>query len=287
MNINARTGGKSSLDYQLFRDFLQKSCGIALASDRDYLIDSRMRAVLRDHQLESLHQLVCQLQKSPKSTLAQTVIEAMTTHETLWFRDRYPFEALKNEILPVLSGTDRIGGIPLNQPLRIWSAACSSGQEPYSISMSVEESRGENASVRDARIVATDISSQILAQAESATYEAMALRRGLNDAQISNFFNLVGETQWQVKPTIKQRVQFRTCNLQEDFSHLGRFDIIFCRNVLIYFSAELQRDILRRIANALLPGGYFFMGGSESTVGLDDFFKVERCGTGVVYRHKS
>ncbi|OUS29707.1 chemotaxis protein [Gammaproteobacteria bacterium 45_16_T64] len=267
-------------EYRDFRSFLEKSCGILLGDNKNYLIDSRLRRIMRDHDIDTLSVLVKKVDRIGRDPLKQKVIDAMTTNETLWFRDRHPFEFFTDTLLGELSES--------GQPISIWCAASSSGQEPYTISICAEEFKKRNLSkaYRDVSIVATDICTEILEQAKAGVYEMLALNRGMSNDRLNRFFSEHQKGQWKIKPEIQSRVDFRQLNLKESFSTLGRFDVIFCRNVLIYFSSELQNKILRNIHSILKPGGYLFLGGSETPRGLNDFFEVRYYTPGVVYRKK-
>ncbi|MAR92464.1 MAG: chemotaxis protein [Pseudomonadales bacterium] len=267
-------------EYARFRQFLEASCGILLGDNKNYLIDSRLRKLLLDRNLSSLLELLKVIEQPGGRTLRQEVIDAMTTNETLWFRDRHPFTYLQDTLLPELAR--RPGEIS------IWCAACSSGQEPYSISICVEAQRRRNMSLtnKQVRILATDISSRVLAQAREGIYEPLALKRGMTDDKLRQYFTAQSDGRWQIKPEIKRRVDFRPINLKENFLSIGKFDVVFCRNVLIYFSSDLQRQILSNIHRVMKPGGYLFLGGSETPKGLNELFEIQYYSPGVVYLKK-
>jgi chemotaxis protein methyltransferase CheR len=271
-------------EYEAFRVFLEQACGIVLGDNKHYLVMSRLGKVLDEAHLGSLGEMVRKLKVDHNGTLREQVVEAMTTNETFWFRDRHPFEILHNRILPDLASRK------LRQA-RIWSAACSTGQEPYSISMVAEEFQATNRATAgmDVQIVGTDISSRVLQEAREAAYDSLALGRGLSAERKQRFFARDVQhwsERWQVNPEIRRRVRFTQANLLQSYATLGRFDVIFCRNVLIYFSAELKIDILARMARALNPGGYLVLGASESITQYSDEFSMERCQPGVIYRVK-
>lgn len=267
-------------DYAHFRQYLEKACGILLGDNKNYLIDSRLRKLLKQNNVESLSALVRDIEKPGSSRLRQQVIDAMTTNETLWFRDKHPFSYLQDELLPELS--KKPGDIA------IWCAACSTGQEPYSISICAEELRKKNFnfSRKQLRILATDISVQVLDQARSGVYEALSLKRGMPEERLKQFFEDDGNGLWHIKPEVKQRIDFKPINLKDNFINVGKFDIVFCRNVLIYFSNDLQKQILNNIHRVLNPGGYLFLGGSETPKGLNDLFEIQYYRPGVVYIKK-
>ncbi|MDX1318875.1 MAG: protein-glutamate O-methyltransferase CheR [Oceanospirillum sp.] len=269
-------------DYDAFRKFLQDACGILLGDNKQYLVTSRLNKIMAQHGMTTLGELIKAITSHPRSGLKEAVVDAMTTNETLWFRDIHPFNILQNQLLPELSKS--LG----SQQLKIWSAACSTGQEPYSISMILDEFKQKNpGSFRSGeRIVATDISSTVLNSARSGEYEMLALGRGLSQDRLTKFFLQTGDGRWAVKAPIKQRVDFRPMNLLHSYSMLGKFDIVFCRNVLIYFSADLKKDILTRIHGVLKPGGYLFLGASEALSNMPDLYEMVQCRPGIIYRAK-
>ncbi len=267
-------------DYQQFQGFLQEACGIVLGDNKQYLVANRMRRILDELQINSLGQLVQRIGQSPRGGLKERVIDAMTTNETFWFRDAFPFEALRDVILPQLLAD----GAP--EPLRLWSAACSSGQEPYSLSMIIEEFKRKYpvALRREPSIVATDISSAVLNAARQGRYDRLSLSRGLSDVRLAQFFDEHADRRYSIKPAIAARVDFRSLNLLDSFAVLGTFDVVFCRNVLIYFAAARKQDILRRIRATLRPGGCLVLGASESLPAeLTSLYQVERAANGTTY----
>ncbi len=271
-----------NLDFEQFRTFLEKTCGILLGSNKQYLVSSRLNKLMEQNGIKTLSELVQKIQNAPRSGLREQVVDAMTTNETLWFRDTYPFEVLKSRILPEL-----IKANP-NQPLRIWSAASSSGQEPFSISMAIDEFERTNLGQLKAgvRIVATDLSTAMLAACRAGEYDSLAMGRGLSQERLTRFFDPKGPGRWVVKPAIRNRVEFRALNLLDSYASLGKFDIVFCRNVLIYFSADVKKDILTRIHATLKPGGYLFLGASEALNGLPDLYQMVQCNPGIIYKVK-
>jgi len=271
----------SAQDYEEFRKFLEQQCGIVLGDNKQYLVSSRLSKILHSYKLDSLGSLVSSLRTDTNRQLTNHVVEAMTTNETSWFRDIHPFNTLKERILPEL-GKDR------RTPIKIWSAACSSGQEPYSISMTVNEFQMSNPGRlgSDVQITATDISPAILDMAEKGRYDDMAMARGLTPESKKRNFKET-PNYWQINPAVSARVTFRQLNLLQSYTLLGRYDIIFCRNVLIYFSSESKQEILEKFCRTLNPGGYLFLGGSESITGVTDKFNMVRTNGGVVYQLKS
>ncbi len=272
----------SANEYEVFRDWLEKSSGILLGDNKQYLVKSRLRKILAEHGISSLTELVDRIRKQPRSGLREAVVDAMTTNETLWFRDIHPFRILEERLLPELA-EERT-----TQPIRIWSAACSTGQEPYSIAMVIAELKKTKPHLvrRSVRIVATDLSGRVLDIAKRGEYEMLAIGRGLSRERLRMHFDEVESGVWKVKPEIQRMVEFRPLNLKDSYALLGKFDIIFCRNVLIYFSADLKKDILTRMHGALKKGGYLMLGASESLSGMQDKFDMVHCSPGIVYRAK-
>jgi chemotaxis protein methyltransferase CheR len=266
-------------DYLSFQQFLQSACGIQLGTGKEYLVSSRLGGLMKEAQIGSLAELVQRLNSPANVKLRTRVIDAMTTNETFWFRDIGHYILLKETILPDLNKR-REGTI------RIWSAACSSGQEPYNISMVVEEYQLKYGCGRPVQIEATDISSQMLAEARAGVYCGLTVERGLTVEQQKRFF-LPKNDCLEVRPEIKRRVNFRSLNLASGYQGMGKFDIIFCRNVLIYFSNELKKDIVERMANILNPGGYLFLGSTESINQLTSRFEMKVGHGGISYRLKS
>ncbi len=271
-----------NLDFEQFRVFLEKACGILLGSNKLYLVTSRLNKLMEQQGIKTLGELVQRMQTQPRSGLREQVVDAMTTNETLWFRDTYPFEVLKNRVMPELLKANP------GQRLRIWSAACSSGQEPYSLSMTADEFERNNLGQLKGgmQIVATDLSGSMLTACKSGEYDSLAMGRGLSPERLQKHFDPKGPGRWVIKPPIKSRVEFRALNLLDSYASLGKFDVVFCRNVLIYFSAEVKKDILQRIHGTLKPGGYLFLGASEALNGLPDHYQMVQCSPGIIYKAK-
>ncbi len=271
-------------DYKQFRAFLEEACGILLGDNKAYLVNSRLKVVLQKHNLSSLNQLVSKLKSSASKLLKDDVVDAMTTNETLWFRDNHPFHLLTTKIFPELCQKRSV------QPIKIWSAACSTGQEPYSIAITAKEYQDANLGKMNqgVSITATDISQTVLNSAQTGVYEMLALGRGMSKERLENCFDELGGGRWKIKANYQKVVDFQLLNLMESFQKIGKgYDIIFCRNVLIYFSSELKRELLIKMHQSLKPGGYLLLGASESLNGLSDYYEMEQCRPGIIYRAKS
>ncbi len=265
----------SEEQYQAIARYLERCAGIRLGAGKEYLVVSRLRGVLQRYGLASFDALVQALQAGGNRAVQAAVVDAMTTNETFWFRDAAHYGILVEQLLPACIG----------RTARIWSAAASTGQEAYSIIFAIQEAvlSGRLPRGFDYQILGTDISPSALAQAEAARYCGLAGVRGLTQEQRQRFFVDDGDC-IEVQAAYRKQVRFRPFNLLDTFDHLGRFDVIFCRNVLIYFSQARKRDILERFHRALHPGGALFLGSSESMSEHADLFEMERYGTGLVYR---
>jgi len=267
-----------SQDYAEFSRFLSECCGLVLGENRQYLVSSRLSRLLDEFSFEKVGDLLRALRHSSDPTLKSRVIDAMTTNETSWFRDNYPFEILKQVIFPELTAKQK--------PIKIWSAACSSGQEPYSISMLVAEWDAANPLKKAAvSILATDLSESVLAEARSGLYDGLSIVRGLSPERRQRFFESVANGH-KIKSDIQRRVRFQKLNLMDSYASLGKFEIVFCRNVLIYFSAETKRQIFDGIARQMDPGGYLFVGASEAVSSYTNAFEVLRTPQGTVLRRR-
>lgn len=269
----------SHQEYVEFRDELERISGIKLGDGKEYLISSRLRRMMQDDGLKRIGDLLHSMRSN--SGLREKVIDSMTTNETLWFRDEHPYRIFRDRLLPELDQQ--------RKPVRIWSAACSTGQEPYSLAIEMEEFRKKNPSSQagNGRILATDISQSALKNAKDGCYPQLAIWRGMSEQHLKNYFHPQEGEFWQIDDRIRKRVEFRNQNLQQSFSGLGKFDVIFCRNVLIYFSADLKMDILRRLHSCLNPGGYLILGASESLSNQADLYEMVNCSPGIIYRAKT
>jgi len=266
--------------YHQFRTFLEQQCGIVLGENKQYLVKSRLAPLMSKFDLGSLSELVTRTLSPVERQLRAAVIDAMTTNETLWFRDDYPYKLLKSKLLPDFA--DR------RTPVKIWSAASSSGQEPYSIVMSILEYQQANpgAFPRGVQVIGTDISTTMLDHCKYGHYDSLALARGLSEERKSKFFEAGDNGMLKIKDEVKKMVSFRPLNLLNSYSLMGKFDIVFCRNVLIYFSPEIKAQIIGQIHGTLNNASYLFLGASESLSGLNDDFTMLRCNPGIVYQKK-
>lgn len=267
--FDGETSNLTDIDFQAIQQFLARSCGIVLSEHKQYLVKSRLLSLLGKFEIRTFAELAATLQSSSPSgaKLKNAVIDAMTTNETFWFRDEKQFIELKEKIFPELFAQK-------NGTVKIWSAACSSGQEPYSISISVLDALRTAEKNKAVQIIGTDISETILEEAKKAVYSELTLSRGIDTTTKARYFqkNYDG---YSLNSEVTNLVRFQQFNLLKPFAALGRFDIIFCRNVLIYFSEQVKRDILTRMADCLEPGGYLFLSSTEALpAGLQCFEPV-------------
>jgi chemotaxis protein methyltransferase CheR len=253
------------LDYEYLRKLLRERSGLDLSADKQYLVESRLVPLARRAGLAGIGELV-QKVKGGAETLTIDVIEAMTTNETFFFRDKIPFDHLRQGVIPEL-----MQARAAKRSLRIWCAASSTGQEPYSIAMLLKEFSAELSGWR-VEIVATDISLGVLEKARAGIFSQFEVQRGLPIQLLVKHFRQVGEL-WQINADIRAMVQHRQVNLLQDFSHLGQFDVIFCRNVLIYFDHDTKLGVFNRLARSLEPDGVLALGAAESIVGITEAFK--------------
>jgi chemotaxis protein methyltransferase CheR len=254
-------------DYDYLRKRLRERSGLVLSADKQYLVESRLLPVARKAGLASLGDLVRALMLGNAEALMTAVVEAMTTNESFFFRDKIPFDHFRSTILPALIAA-RSG----SRLIRIWCAAASTGQEPYSLAMCLKAFERQLAGWR-VELLATDLSNEVLEKARQGIYSQFEVQRGLPISLLIKHFSQVGEL-WQIAPELRAMVKYRQLNLLADFSQLGRFDLIFCRNVLIYFDQTTKIDVLNRLARLTAGDGYLVLGAAETVVGLTDSFKA-------------
>ena len=251
----------SSKDFPVIASFLKDRSGLIIGEDKTYLLETRLSAILREHKIAGLSGLADILRQPGSHAVKDKVVDAMTTNETSFFRDSHPFETLRKSLIPSL--IERRAG---SRSLRIWSAACSTGQEPYSLAMMIKDNFPILAGWR-IEIIATDLSPTVLDRARTGVYSTFEVQRGLPIQMLVRHFDQE-EPNWRIKPEIRQTVTFRPLNLLEDFSVLGQFDIVLCRNVLIYFDQPTKTQILNGITRRIVPDGALLLGGAESVFGL-------------------
>ncbi|MDN4173580.1 protein-glutamate O-methyltransferase CheR [Nocardioides sp. SOB77] len=268
MSISPRT-------FTFVADLVRAESAIVLPAGKEYLVESRLLPLARAGGHADVDAYVADLERRRTASAVRAVVEALTTNETSWFRDSEPFTALQQLVLPELAGR-RPG-----RPIRVWCAACSSGQEPYSVSMVVQDSPA--VAGHRVEIVATDLSEEMVQRARTGEYSQLEVNRGLPATTLVRYFQRAG-VGWRVDPQIAARVSFRTLNLVRPFPPMGTFDVVMLRNVLIYFDLATKRDILRRVRQVLAPDGYLFLGAAEMTTGVDDAWERVPAGRSSIYR---
>jgi chemotaxis protein methyltransferase CheR len=253
-------------DYDFLLRLLKTRSGLVLSAEKHYLLESRLLPIARKAGLFNLTGLVARLKGPDAEALTVDVVEAMTTNESFFFRDKLPFEHFRDTVMPALFASRSA-----SRRIRIWCAAAATGQEPYSLAISLKELGKELRGWR-IEIVATDISTEVLEKAKSGVYSQFEVQRGLPVLMLIKYFSQVGET-WHIAPEIRGMVKFAPLNLLHGFAHLGVFDVVFCRNVLIYFDQATKADVLDRIADVTERDGYLVLGGAETVVGLTERFR--------------
>jgi len=252
-------------DFNLFADLLKQKSGLLLTTDKSYLLESRLTPVARKWNLKGLEDLALKVRNNDAGVI-NDIVEGMTTNESTFFRDTKPFDQFKTVLLPQYMKTRST-----QKKVRIWCAACSSGQEPYSLAMILDEMKSTLAGWKF-DIIATDLSREMIEKAKEGIYTQFEVQRGLPITHLVKYFEQKGD-RWQIKPEIRQMVQYNTFNLLSDYGSLGNFDIVFCRNVLIYFDADLKKTILSKVFKVMPPDGTLYLGGAETVIGVTADFK--------------
>lgn len=265
----------SAANYAYLQQYIHRESGIALGGDKLYLVKSRLVPLLEGERLGSLDDLCARLRSAPTEALRRKVVESMTTHETLFFRDPAVYDVLRTELLPEIARARQSV-----KTLRIWSAACSSGQEPYSLAMMLLESGLRDWNIQ---ILGTDLSSQILERAAAGRYLQIEVNRGLPAGLMVKYFGRAG-CDWQIKDEVRRMVRFAPFDLRQSMRGMGPFDLVLCRNVLIYFDIEARKKILSGIVSVLNPGGYLMLGASEITLSFDNSYLRKTMKTTIVYQ---
>jgi chemotaxis protein methyltransferase CheR len=243
-------------DFRFLADMVKKLSGISLGDDKAYLVETRLKPIVRKHKMEQISDLVKLIRSSPNNPIIEEIVDAMTTNESLFFRDMKPFTQMENIILPKFAG----------KPLKIWSAASSTGQEAYSTALTLEKKMVKNYS-----ILGTDISPTVIKRAAEGKYSQFEVQRGMPIMMLMQNFKQDGDS-WIINDNMKEKIKFKTFNLLDSYASLGKFDLIFCRNVLIYFDKETKAQIFDKMKQILNPDGYLFLGSSETVMGVTDKF---------------
>lgn len=252
-------------DFEIYKSMLYERSGLVITPDKSYLLDSRLTPIAKKWGHPTLEAMTLQLRALPDEALIKDIVEAMTTNETSFFRDAKPFQIFQDTVMPHMLEARKS-----RRTMRIWCAACSSGQEPYSLAMILKDKENELRGWRF-EIIATDLSEEILATAKKGSYSQFEVQRGLPIQYLMKYFTQVGET-WQLKDEIKNMVKFSTFNLLGEMSRMGTFDVIFCRNVLIYFDERTKASVLEKMERQMESDGFLFLGGAETVLGITNKF---------------
>jgi len=253
-------------DFDIVRRLLREDSAVVLDADKRYLVEGRLAPLIRQRNLNSLGELLAQLRTQSDNGLHRQIVEALVTSESSFFRDHHPFEALRKVVLPDLINRRRS-----QRRLDIWCAASAAGQEPYSIALLIREHFPELAGWK-VGLLATDLSREVLARAREGRYNQIEVNRGLPATLLVKYFEQHG-THWQLRPAIRDAVEFREMNLARPWPTLPRMDLVLIRNVMIYFDVETKKSILGRVARLLQPDGYLLLGGAETTINLHDSYR--------------
>ncbi|MDR7280454.1 CheR family methyltransferase [Catenuloplanes atrovinosus] len=268
----------SQQDFSFVAGLVRREASIVLAPGKEYLVEARLIPVARQVGAASVTEFLANIQRRPDPTHQRMIIDALTTNETSWFRDREPFTALTEQILP-----DLISSRATSRKLRFWSAACSSGQEPYSLAITLQQAMPAGWNYE---IVGSDISTEMIKRAEAGEYSQVEINRGLPAAQLVHYFERAG-AHWRIAPSLRRNVSFTRLNLCAPLPPMPPFDVVFLRNVLIYFDVDTKRTVLRNIGRMLRPDGWLFLGAAETTIGIDDNYERVVAGRTSAYRLKS
>lgn len=268
-------------DFEYFCRITKERSGLILGPDKKYLIEGRLHPIAVAEGIATVEALLAMLHGSGSEMLIRRCVDAMATHETSFFRDRTPFDQLIETVVPHILETNG-----KRRSLRIWSAACSTGQEPYSIAMTLLH-RAPALADWHIEILATDLTEEPLSKARSGRYTAFEIKRGLSESEIAKNFHRVNDDTWEILPKLKTWVHFRPHNLLASYAGMGPFDLVYCRNVLIYFNRQTKGEVLEKIASVLTQNGLLMLGSAETVVGLSHSFSVVKGARGIYQRAKT
>lgn len=253
-------------EFDYIAAMLRRESGMHIKPDKTYLLESRLQPVARSHGYESISDLIKAMRMGANKALQHEVTQVMTTNETMFFRDGKPFDHLRRIVMPAIKTKE-----PAKKHIRIWSAACSSGQEPYTIAMSLLEDPALKEFTFE--IMATDICEKTIKTAKDGIYSQFEVQRGMPIQLLLKYFTQLEGNRWQVKDDLKKYIKFNTHNLLDDAGYMGRFDIVFCRNVLIYFDLEVKQTVMGRLADVMNPSAFLLLGVAETVLGVTDRFR--------------
>ncbi|MET0495673.1 MAG: protein-glutamate O-methyltransferase CheR [Actinoplanes sp.] len=268
----------SAADFAFVSALVRREAAIVLAPGKEYLVEARLIPVARQVGAASVADFLANMQRKPNASDQRRIIDALTTNETSWFRDREPFSALTDVVLPELVKTRGT-----NRKVRLWSAASSSGQEAYSLAITMQENLPSGWQYE---IMGSDISTEMVKRAEAAEYSQVEVNRGLPAKQLVQYFERAG-AHWRITQALRRNVSFKLMNLTAPLPAMPPFDVIFLRNVLIYFDVATKKAVLRNVARLLRPDGWLFLGAAETTIGIDDNYERVAAGRTSAYRVRS
>ena len=268
----------SQSDFAFVSTLVRREASIVLAPGKEYLVEARLIPVARQVGAASVAAFLAGLQRRPNSADQRRIVDALTTNETSWFRDREPFTALSDVVLPEL-----VKSRAATRKVRVWSAASSSGQEAYSLAITLQEGLPSGWNYE---IIGSDISTEMINRAETAEYSQVEVNRGLPAAQLVQYFERAG-AHWRVGRHLQRNVSFQLMNLTSPLPPMPPFDVVFLRNVLIYFDVATKKTVLRNVARLLRPDGWLFLGAAETTIGIDDNYERVAAGRTSAYRVRS
>jgi chemotaxis protein methyltransferase CheR len=265
----------SATDFAYVSGLVRREAAIVLGPGKEYLVEARLLPVARQAGVGSVAEFLAKVKQRPDPAAQSAIVDALTTNETSWFRDREPFAALTETVLPQL-----VAARAATRRLRIWSAACSSGQEPYGLAITVQQFLPAGWTYE---IVGSDISHEMIERAKAGAYSQIEVNRGLPASHLVHFFERSG-AHWRVTPSLRRNVTFQRLNLAAPLPPMSAFDLIFLRNVLIYFDVDTKRTVLRNVGKLLRPDGWLFLGAAETTIGVDDSYERVAAGRTSAYR---
>ncbi|TWI64845.1 chemotaxis protein methyltransferase CheR [Desulfobotulus alkaliphilus] len=273
----------SQTAFEQLRTWIHEACGIYLHTGKEYLVQQRLGAMVKEEGCRDFPSFFQKLRNSRDPLLKNRVIDAMTTNETYFFRDQHPFDTFYNTLLPAMALKKKAG---IKSKFRIWSAGSSTGQEAYSLAMLIHEfctRTNHGLSPNHFEILGTDISEPVLEKAKKGIYSDLEISRGLSPERRSKYFTKISENRWQLSESIRGPVRFQALNFIENFPNLGAFDLILCRNVLIYFDEATKRRIFTHFASILEADGHLILGGSENIYGISTAFRSKKEGMTLLY----
>ncbi len=273
----------TSDEFQIFKKYIYESSGIALETGKEYLLETRLNPLLTEYNCSTFKDLYLKSKSDNSHKIEESIIDAISTNETYFFRDKTPFELLQHKILPDLIDK-RSKSSALKPAIKLWSAASSTGQEIYSIAMTLDE-MGISTANYNIKLLGTDISDAAVAQASYGSYNKFEVSRGLEQEKLNRYF-VEENGKWRIKDQIRIMAQFKKLNLMKPFGNIGKFDIILCRNVMIYFTIEDRKKIYKNLARSLESDGYLLIGSTESLTNITDIFKSQRYLQSTFYQFK-